>query len=162
MAESIGHPIELSPHLPRLPRIVAASLDGNITLPAHESVTHGKLLRYEPQPHKNTVGYWANEKDICEWHFYMDEVGTFDLHILQGCGKGQGGSKVEISIGDQSIEFIVEDTGHFQNFKDRRLGTLTLDHAGLHTLRVRPLSKAKNAVMDIRQVRLVRRASNDR
>jgi acetyl esterase/lipase len=88
IVETIG-----APHLPRLPRIVAASLDGNITLPAHDSLTHGKLLRYEPQPHKNTIGYWANVKDTCEWHFYTDEAGTFDLHILQGCGKGQGGAE---------------------------------------------------------------------
>ncbi|MDP6468283.1 MAG: alpha/beta hydrolase [Pirellulaceae bacterium] len=155
--ETIG-----APHLPRIPRIIGTSLEGDVTLAAHDSITHGKLLRYEPQPHKNTVGYWANEKDSCQWHFYTDEAGTFDVHILQGCGKGQGGSKVEISVGQRSIEFIVEDTGHFQNFKDRRLGTLTLDNPGLHTLRIRPIAKAKNAVMDVRQVRLVRQTSVDR
>jgi acetyl esterase/lipase len=156
VVETIG-----APHLPRIPRIVAASREGSITLAAHDSITHGKLLRYEPQPHKNTVGYWANAKDTCEWHFYTDEAASFDLHILQGCGKGQG-SKVEISVGDQTIEFTVEDTGHFQNFKDRQLGTITLDKAGLHTLRIRPIAKAKNAVMDVRQVRLVRRVPSER
>lgn len=154
VVETIG-----PPHLPLIPRIVPASADGNITLAAHDSVILGaKLLRYEPQPHKNTVGYWADEKDFCQWHFYTDEAGTFDVHLWQGCGKGQGGSKVEISVGEQTIEFIVEDTGHFQNFKDRQVGTLTFEGPGLHTLRIRPLAKAKNAVMDVRQVRLVRQA----
>lgn len=151
VVETIG-----PPHLPRIPRIVSASSDGNVTLAAHDSITHGRLLRYEPQPHKNTVGYWADAKDTCQWHFYTDEAGSFDVHILQGCGKGQGGSNVEVAVGEEKIEFIVEDTGHFQNFKDRKIGKITLENPGLYTLRIRPVTKAKNAVMDVRQLRLVR------
>ncbi len=154
VVETIG-----TPYLPVIPRIVGASSNGDVTLSAHDAITQGELLRYEPQPHKNTVGYWANANDTCQWHFYTDEAGQFDLHILQGCGKGQGGSTVEIRVGDRAVEFVVEDTGHFQNFKDRKVGTLTLSEPGLHTLTMRPISKAKNAVMDVRKVRLVRRAA---
>ncbi len=142
-------------YVPTQPRVVSQSKDRSIVLPAHDAVTHGKLLRYEPQPHKNTVGYWANEKDWCEWHFEVAEPGQFDVYILQGCGKGQGGSEVSVSIGDQSIEFVVEDTGHFQNFKDRKIGQLQIAKAGKHLLKVKPVKKAANAVMDVRQVKLV-------
>jgi hypothetical protein len=123
-------------------------------LAAHDAVTHGKLLRYEPQPHKNTLGYWTNEEDWCEWHFYVETPDRYRLHVLQGCGAGQGGSEVAAKIGDQELLFKVEDTGHFQNFKDREIGKITLD-AGLHTLQFRPRSKAVKAVMDVRQVRLI-------
>ena len=34
---------------------------GIILLPAKYASTHGEKLRFEPQPHKNTVGYWANQ-----------------------------------------------------------------------------------------------------
>lgn len=141
--------------LPTVPQIVNSNKTGAVTLAAHNAVTHGKLLRYEPQPHKNTVGYWANEADWCEWHFYLDQPGNFDVHILQGCGKGQGGSTVAVSVGEQNVKFTVEDTGHFQNFKDRKIGTMSFSTSGLHTLKIKPISKAKNAVMDVRQVRLV-------
>jgi hypothetical protein len=78
---------------------------------------------------------------------------------LQGCGKGQGGSEVQVSIGGQSLTFTVEDTGHFQNFKSRMIGTMALDKAGRYTLAVRPKKKAAAAVMDLRSVILRPRAT---
>ena len=141
-----------------LPQVITEG-EAGVTLPAHHAMTFGQLLRYEPQPHKNTIGYWANEKDFCEWHFYVDRPGKFDLHILQGCGKDQGGSKVAVQIGKQRVTFEVEDTGHFQNFKDRKVGQVELE-PGNHKLTIVPIKKAKVAVMDVRQVRLVRQKTS--
>ena len=89
---------------------------GIILLPAKYASTHGEKLRFEPQPHKNTVGYWANENDFAEWTFQCDMAGEYDIDILQGCGKGHGGSQVKLQVADQSLNFVVEETGHFQNF----------------------------------------------
>lgn len=150
VVETVG-----DPWLPAFPRVTSAAADGTVTLAAHDAVTHGKNLRYEPQPHKNTVGYWTQPDDWCEWNFYVDRPGKYAVHILQGCGKGQGGSTVRANIGDQQLEFTVEDTGHFQNFKDRTLGEVSLAGGGLYTLTLKPQQKAKAAVMDVRQVRLV-------
>ena len=75
--------------------------------------------------------------------------------IGQGCGKGHGGSTAYLSVGKQRLEFLVEDTGHFQNFKTRYLGTLTLTISGKHTLVVGGVKKAKGAVMGVREIRLV-------
>ncbi|OYV06415.1 MAG: hypothetical protein CFE26_06385, partial [Verrucomicrobiales bacterium VVV1] len=51
--------------------------------------------------------------------------------------------------------FTVEDTGHFQNFKERGIGRVTFKETGPQTLEVRPRSKPGGAVMDLRQVILV-------
>lgn len=144
------------PQLLTKPFITKAGSNGEFLLPAHHAIVHGKLLRYEPQPHKNTVGYWADEKDWCEWQIEAQEPGKYEVHILQGCGKDHGGSEVQISIGKSELTFAVEDTGHFQKFKDRNVGTLTITKAGRQSLKVVPVSKAKAAVMDVRQIRLVR------
>ena len=82
------------PRLAGDPVVAEPADDGSISLPAHFAVTHGKLLRYEPQPHKNTVGYWADETDWCEWKFKATKAGSFKVILLQGCGKGQGGSEI--------------------------------------------------------------------
>ena len=150
---------EERPYLPVIPRIVPESEDGSVNLPAHESVTHGDTLRFEPQPHKNTVGYWVKVEDWCGWKFHVDQGGRYEVHILQGCGKGQGGSEVAVDVGDRQLSFIVEDTGHFQNFKSRKIGEVELA-AGVQTLTIKPSKKAKAAVMDVRQVKLVRVADN--
>lgn len=143
------------PQLLTEPAVISPGEDGSFVLPAHHAVVHGKLLRYEPQPHKNTVGYWANEKDWCEWRLNATEPGDFHVHILQGCGKGHGGSRARISAGESSVTFEVEDTGHFQNFKDRNVGIIRLKKSGRQQIKVSALHKAKGAVMDVRQIRLV-------
>lgn len=131
-----------------------SAADGTVTLAAKDAVTHGEMLRYEPQPNKNTLGYWTRVEDWAEWRFKLARGGRYEVHVLQGCGGGQGGSQVAVKIGRQELKFTVEDTGHFQNFKDRALGTVSLE-AGEQSLEVRPIIKAAKAVMDVRLVRLI-------
>jgi hypothetical protein len=57
--------------------------------------------------------------------------------------------------GWKRISFTVEDTGHFQNFVPRQLGTVTFPATGVHALAVRPQKKKAAAIMDIRQVLLI-------
>lgn len=143
-----------APYIPAEPRIVQADPDGVVNLHAFDAVTRGEKLRFEPQPHKNTVGYWVNSDDWCEWHFTA-KPGAYKVHIWQGCGTGQGGSEVGVACNDSFIEFTVEDTGHFQNFKQREIGVLKLNETGEYNLRLKPIKKAKNAVMDVRRIKLV-------
>ena len=140
---------------PPAPKLIEPTSDGIITLAAKDAVTHGERLRYEPEPHKNTLGYWTRPEDWCEWRFTAARPGRYELWILQGCGKGQGGSDVLVCVGEQKIEFTAEETGHFQNFKHRNLGTIKLDKPGEYRLEIRPQNKKAAAVMDVRQVRLV-------
>ena len=143
-----------SPRLSTSPVVVRSDRKGILQLPAHYSVCHGDKLRYEPQPHKNTVGYWTVEDDWCEWKFHVEQPGLYQVVVFQGCGEGDGGSEVEVRVGASRLGFIVEDTGHFQNFKERPIGTLRLV-SGEQTLQIRPIRKAQAAVMDVRWVRLV-------
>ena len=132
--------------------------DGSVTLPARTAEVHGTQLRYEPLAHKNTLGFWVRAEDWASWECTIARPGVFTVEVLQGCGKGQGGSDVHVSIGGQALTFTVEDTGYFQNFKARVIGTVTLDKAGRYTLTVRPTKKAAAAVMDLRSVTLRPRA----
>lgn len=140
--------------------IVVDSGADTVSLPAHFAVTHGEKLRFEPQPHKNTIGYWTVPTDWAAWALEVKAGGTFGVDILQGCGTNQGGSLVEVRISqaDQVIDqisFEVEETGHFQNFKQRRIGTLSLPDSGKYQLEIRPQKLANKAVMDVREVKLV-------
>lgn len=130
---------------------------GIILLPAKYAATHGSKLRFEPQPHKNTIGYWSDEHDTVEWTFQNAAAGDYEIDILQGCGKGHGGSKVTLLVADQPLDFVVEETGHFQNFIWRTLGTVTLeagDAKEAMSLKLTPQSKPGGAVMDVRAIRL--------
>ena len=128
--------------------------DGAIAMHARTAEVHGTMLRYEPLPHKTTLGYWVNATDWASFEFTVTQPGMFTVEVLQGCGKGQGGSEVEVAVGGQLLTFIVEDTGHFQNFKARDIGTVKINDPGRHTLTIKPVKKAAAAVMDVRQVTL--------
>ncbi len=135
--------------------VAAADTDGVIALPAKFATTHGEKLRFEPQPHKNTVGYWVVEKDFAEWHFASPKPESYDVEIFQGCGKGHGGSDIEVQIADQKVALQVLDTGHFQNFQWRSMGRIQVPAGDDVVLKLVAIKKAAGAVMDCREIRLI-------
>jgi arylsulfatase A-like enzyme len=129
--------------------------DRIVTLPAKTADVHGSMLRFEPLPHKNTLGYWVRPDDWADWEFQITKPGEFRVEILQGCGNGSGGSEVEFAVGEQKLAVTVEETGGFQNFVRRDIGVLDLNQTGRFTLTVKALKKPGVAVMDLREVRLL-------
>ncbi len=137
-----------------VPSVAMPDAERIVNLPAHRATVVGKKLRYEPQPHKNTVGYWTEVDDRASWKLFLP-AGTYDVEVHQGCGKGHGGSEVDIAVGDQIVSMVVEDTGHFQNFKPRVIGRVTIEKPITTSLEIRPKKKAAAAVMDVRLIRLI-------
>jgi hypothetical protein len=130
--------------------------DGRIVLAARDAVVHGKTVRYEPEPHKNTVGYWSDPSDWVSWRLEVKEPGAYAVEILQGCGKGSGGSTVDFAAAGQVLNVTVQDTGGFQNFVSRGIGRFTFEKPGTYTLTVKPVKKPGVAVMDLRSVTLTK------
>jgi arylsulfatase A-like enzyme len=126
--------------------------DGVITMHARTALVKGVMLRFEPLPHKNTLGFWVNKDDYATFDFTVTQGGTFTVEVLQGCGAKSGGAEVELAVGDEKLTFTVKDTGGFQNFEAREVGTLKIDKAGKYTLTVKAKTKPGVAVMDLRQV----------
>lgn len=124
-----------------------------IMLHASNAVTHAVTMRYEPPANKNCLGYWTDPKDWAEWPFTVTQPGEYMVELWQGCGRGQGGSEVSLQVGDTQFSFLIEETGHFQNFLHRKIGRVKLA-AGNHSLAVRPRNKRAAAVLDIRALRL--------
>ncbi|MBL6832270.1 MAG: hypothetical protein ISQ70_12775 [Pirellulales bacterium] len=144
-----------APLFPPQGHACTAAADGSITLPARHAVVQGEKLQFEPLPHKNTVGYWVNAADTARWFVSTETAGAWEVHVLQGCGSGQGGSRVRFTLGEATLAYNVVETGHFQNFRWHRVGTVELPQGERHVLEVACLEKRRAAVMDIRQIRLV-------
>jgi hypothetical protein len=119
------------------------------------ATVHGVTLRYEPKDVKKCLGFWANPRDWASWEFTLATPGRYEVEVTQGCGTGHGGSDVKVIVGRSELEFTVEDTGGFQNWRERKIGTVDLAEAGLVRLEVRPKNRKGGAVMDIRRIRLV-------
>ncbi|MEO6788675.1 MAG: sulfatase-like hydrolase/transferase [Chthoniobacteraceae bacterium] len=131
------------------PRVTPAK--GDIRLFAKDARVHATNMRYEPQTYKNTLGYWTKPEDWADWEFDVPAPGRYEVEITQGCGKGSGGAKVAVEVAGTVLDFTVQDTGHFQDFIQRTIGTVQLP-AGKQTLAVKPQTKPGAAVMDLRRV----------
>lgn len=160
--------LAISPHAsaadgtaPASPKPVLAGTDGIVSMHASNAVVHGTMLRYEPQTNKLCLGFWTKAEDWAEWKFEIAKPGDYVVEIWQGCGKGQGGSDVIAEVAGKSFPFVVEDSGGFQNFIPRRVGTVAFG-AGTHTIAVKPQNKKKAAVMDIRFVKIIPKGWYDR
>jgi len=132
--------------------------DGTVTLHGRDAMVLGTTLRYETAEAKQTLGFWTDPADAAAWTFTVTESGEFDVEVLQGCGRGQGGTTMRVVFDPgpdaSAVGFTVEDTGGFQEFRPRVIGRVPLA-AGDHLLRIQPERIAKAAACDIRQVRLV-------
>jgi len=126
---------------------------GAVLLHARDAKIHGSKLRYEPEPHKDTLGFWTQPADYAEWEFDLPVAGEFEVQVLYGCGVGSGGSEVEVAVGGAALAMTVQETGHFQRFVPLSPGRVSLK-AGRQTLTVRRKSKPGVAVMDLRRVTL--------
>lgn len=126
---------------------------GALILHAKAAKVTGQKLQYEAPPQKDTLGFWVNPADYAEWSFDVPNAGTYSVEVLQGCGKGCGGSEVELGFGTSKLTFKVEETGHFQRFVPRTVGTVALEK-GPVKLTLRALSKPGPAVMDLRRITL--------
>ena len=134
--------------------------DGAVLLHAGDATVRGTMLRWEPAEKKRTLGYWTQRTDAAEWDFSVSRPGAFALEVLQGCAPGQGGSVMDVwvdrgAVDEQLVTFTVEETGGFQDFRPRSIGTVRLTRVGSHRLRVQPRSIARAAACDIRQLKLV-------
>jgi arylsulfatase A-like enzyme len=133
----------------RRPKVTPAK--GDVRLFARAARVHGSTLRYEPQPHKDVLGYWTNADDWADWEFDVPAAGMYEVEVQQGCGEGSGGAEVAVEVGGRTLNFTVQETGHFQQMILRTIGTVDLP-AGRATLAVKPQSKPGPAVMDLRRV----------
>jgi hypothetical protein len=128
---------------------------GTVSLHAYQAITVGERLRYEPQPNKNTLGYWTNPEDYPEWLFQVAKPGKYRVVIHQACGKDQDGSSAEVRVGEETIRFKVKDTKSFQTFEARRVGTLKIESTEPQSLQIHITRLRKTAAMDLRLVELI-------
>lgn len=152
------------PLLPAEVGPVQPEADGSLLLAACLATTHGTKLRFEPQPFKNTVGYWTQVDDSASWDVTLAKPGRYAIAALQGCGKGQGGSDAVLTVTKDdevaaTLAFSPIETGHFQNFRWVPLGFVTVEAPGDYEVRVSPKRIQKAALCDIRALSLVPQAT---
>lgn len=125
--------------------------DGTITMHSSTADVNGIMLRYEPLPNKDTLGFWVRQEDWASLEFTVTRPGKYHLIPHVGCGTN-GGSLVHFEVAGQTLPLTVPATGGFQKFVPQDLGIVTFDKPGRYTLTIKPQKKEGVAVMDVRVV----------
>ena len=78
--------------------------------------------------------------------------------ILTGsCEKALAGSEFVVAVGDSKLPAKTIDTGAWGRFTQWKLGQITIDKAGKHTLTVQPRAKPRWRSMGLRSIVLRKR-----
>ena len=125
--------------------------DRTVVMHSSTADVNGIMLRYEPLPNKDTLGFWVRQEDWASFEFTLKVPGKYHLIPHVGCGTA-GGSLVNFEVAGQTLSLKVPATGGFQMFVPQDLGVVTFDKPGRYTLAIKPQKKEGVAVMDIRRV----------
>ena len=126
-----------------------------VLLLAAAAVTHGRGIRYEKVVDRDNIGFWADEDEWVHWDFEAAGAGTYEVRVVFAAIRDCRGHIYAVKVGDQEVRAKVYDTGGWGEFVTERIGTLTIDRPGKHTLEVRWVKRArKNPLMNLKAVTL--------
>ncbi len=141
---------------PKVDDRVYPKADGSIELHAGTARLHGKALRFEkPHVEGGNIGYWSNPKEWVSWDLVTTRPGTYQVSLRYACPPGREGSPFVIAAGDRTLRGrIAEPTGSWDAYKTISVGELRLDQPGSYVLSVKPERKVREAVMNLKWIRL--------
>ena len=97
------------------------------------------------------IGYWTDGEASVEWQFRTKEPGSYDVVAEYSVEA----DKTRFEVGQIGIPLMVEveSTGGYGNYETKVLGTIEIETAGEHVLRVKPDPAAWNP-MNLRKIEL--------
>lgn len=160
--------------LPRFPLPIGHSEQNPVELNAPQSY-QDKSLRFASGPGfaNDWLTNWNNVKAKVWFEIDVATAGEYDLELTYACPPGDAGSKLRVSIGDQSLEATIitalapeiplphRDADGKTKYRNHewstlKLGTLKLKR-GPAKLMLEPLSMPGTQVMDLKYLKLTLR-----
>jgi alpha-L-fucosidase len=140
-----------------LPFAVYPSADGALALLPHDATLEGKSLKVEQVgvigDVQYNLGYWLDPAEYASWPVSVKSAGKYRVIAQLGCKNESAGSMASIACADSRIDFKVEGTGGWQDYRAFTLGTIDVP-AGASSIVLRAASKTGEAVMNVRSIRL--------
>ena len=114
----------------------------------NEGSRDAALKAHDDIPH---IGYWHDAEASVEWQFQAKEPGQYEVHAELSAGDGP--TKFTVAVGSKSLAAEAASTKSYGKYKKLSLGTIEIDKAGDHILRVKPDTTAWQP-MNLRWVEL--------
>ena len=141
-----------------LPFSVHPSADGTLLLLPHDATLEGPSLKVEQVgvigDVKYNIGYWLDPAASATWPIAGQRAGKYRVVAELACKSESAGARVSLDCGGSRVDFTVEGTGGWQDYREFELGVLDVP-AGSQSVSLRAASKPGEAVVNVRAIRLV-------
>ena len=133
---------------------LVAAADGSFELHAYDASLAGPSLRYQPDEH-GTLGHWHTPQDKATWTIDVSQAGRYDFELNWSIDDRAAVNTFQVLASGSSFQAKVPGTGGWWTYKRRVFGQLDME-AGVQDITVQPVGEFRGALMDIRDVRLIR------
>jgi alpha-L-fucosidase len=141
-----------------LPFAVYSSKGGEIVLLPHDATLEGPSIRVEQVgvigDVRHNIGYWLDPAASATWPIAGQRAGRYRVLAELACRSESAGARVSLDCAGSRIDFTVEGTGGWQDYREFELGALDVP-AGSQSVLLRASSKPGEAVVNVRSIRLV-------
>jgi len=141
-----------------LPFSVHPSADGALTLLPHDATLEGPSLKVEQigviGDVKYNIGYWLDPAASAAWPIAGQRAGKYRVLAELACKSESAGARLSLDCGGSRVDFGVEGTGGWQDYREFELGVLDVP-AVSQSVSLRALSRPGEAVVNVRAIRLV-------
>jgi len=127
----------------------AAPADGAVLEAAAARISGG--AQFHDLSGHQFIGSWTDPKAVIEWTLTVLEDGKPEVVLTYACATGNGGD-FQLVIGGEKLRGKVESTGDWYNFKEMRLGAVSLAK-GTHKVRL-TAGPFKGAPMNVERIAL--------
>lgn len=136
--------------------------DGSILLDMDRVLIHNvngdnmRTIRYKEEyrlPYV-TLAHWNQAASYINWELLPVKDGRYEVSFNLALSKTDAGSKMELSIGKQKINFSTRDTGGYRedDFKTIKIGEVLLKKDNEVSVTLKVLEKAGTNVMNLQSI----------
>ena len=122
--------------------------EGNVVLQAKMADIHGGQAKIETKNGRQNIGFWLDERTSVQWQFKIDKPGTFKIAADVA---SVSPSVFDLTVAGKTTPCELAATGSYDKFDKVRLGTVKIDKAGVHLLKIVP-RRTKWAPINIRSI----------
>ncbi len=134
------------------PQIITPDDDGVLRLTASTAEIRGGEITFETE--FANIGCWHHQNDSATWKVNLPQSGPYDIYIDAACATAAAGNRFRIHGLSESLTESVVSTGGWDRYRQKLLGTSMLN-AGVNVVSMRPADPVKQALIDLRELRLV-------
>ncbi|GMV24931.1 MAG: hypothetical protein AMXMBFR58_09620 [Phycisphaerae bacterium] len=144
--------IEGTPAVVDLP--IMPDADGSFTLKAADALLAGPAIKLEGRGDDANAGFWTDEQATVSWTISGVTPGRYGVELLYACPEDSKGATYDIRIGSSLVSGEVFGTQGWRDYISVPVGDVELTDRTC-TVVVTPTSKPGQAVMNLRNLRLI-------